>query len=65
MTLGLNGQSMFFCIDTWAEITVISKKACTKIGSVDFKTLDKTLKVQVVINLFVRDTSWFTFRRVV
>ena len=37
---------MFFCIDTGAEVTVISEKAHAKIGSPELKTLDtcKTLK---------------------
>ena len=43
MTLRLNGQSMFFYIDTGAEVTVILEKIYTKIGSPELKTLDKTL----------------------
>ena len=44
MTLRLNGRSTIFCIDTGAEITVISEKAYAKIGSPELKTLDETLK---------------------
>ena len=44
VTLHLNGRSIFFCIDTGAEVTIISKKIYTKIGGPDFKILDKTLK---------------------
>ena len=41
-TLRLNGEPTF-CINTGAEVTVISEKIYTKIGSPDLKTLDKTL----------------------
>ena len=44
MTLRLNGRLTFFCIDTGAEVTVISEKIYTKIGSPELKTLDKTLR---------------------
>ena len=44
VTLRLNGRSTFFCIDAGAEVTVISKKIYTKIGSPELKTLDKALK---------------------
>ena len=33
VTLGLNGQSMNFCIDTWAEVTVISAKIIPRLLS--------------------------------
>ena len=44
MTLQLNGRSTFFCIDTRAEVTVISGKIYAKFGSPELKTLDKMLK---------------------
>ena len=44
MTLQLNGRSTSFCIDTGAEVTVISEKIYTKIGSPQLKTLDRALK---------------------
>ena len=44
VTLRLNGRSTFLCIDTDAEVTVISEKAYAKIISPELKTMDKTLK---------------------
>ena len=35
---------MIFCINTGAEVTVISEKAYAKIGSPELKTLDRTVK---------------------
>ena len=44
VTLCLNGQSTFFCINTGAKVTVILERICTKIGSPDLKALDEMLK---------------------
>ena len=44
VTLRLNGQAAFFCIDIGAEVAVILEKIYTKIGSLELKTLDKTFK---------------------
>ena len=43
VTLHLNGRSIFFCLNTGAEVTVILEKIYTKIGSPDLKTFYKTL----------------------
>ena len=44
LTPDLNGHSTIFCIFTGAEVTIILKKAYSKIGNPEMKTLDKTLK---------------------
>ena len=44
VTLRLNGRPTDFCIDTGAEVTVISEKSYTKIGSPNLKSLNKTLR---------------------
>ena len=65
MTLRLNGQLTFFCMDTGAEVTVILKKIYTKIGSPELKTLDTTLKGPGRDTSVVKDSLWVTFRRVI
>ena len=64
MTLHLNGQSTFFCIDTGAEVTVILEKAYAKIGSPELKILSKTVKGPGGAQPAYRDILWVTFRRV-
>ena len=44
VTLHFNGQLVTFCIDTGAEVMVISEKVYAKTGSPDLKPLNKMLE---------------------
>ena len=44
-------EKRFFCIDTGAEVTVISEKIYTKIGSPELKALDNTVKGALISDL--------------